>query len=560
MEKELRRINMKHTNYLAGLAAITMTFTGMAAPISVYADTVSVSTNSEYAQYGDFTYLIGENKTAYIVEYDGKDENVVIPSEINGLTVTAIMSWAGPQISGNHPTGAKKGAFAYNETIKSVVIPDTVKVIDSESFINCSSLESVTIGNSVEKINSYAFFGCEKLTKVYLPVSVNEIGSEAFGYIIDPETRMDTLSKNFTITCAQSSEAEGYAKENGISFDTYQIKIDDFVVSGIENKEYTGKPVTQKITVKNGNDVLAEGTDFTVAYESNTKVGTAIVTITGAGSYTGEIKTNFVIDPAKQEIQKLESRFGGFYIDYVQKGSATGYEIQYSTDSKLSNAKTVKVANNKTDKTTVSKLSTGKKYYVRVRSFTTVGGKTYNGKWSDVKSVATAKYDISKTAVSGISTKTYTGKNITQSIVLKYNGKTLKSGADYTVSYVNNKKVGTATIKITGKGQYGGVISKTFKINPAKQEIQKLTAKSKAFYIDWAQKGSATGYEVQYAANSKLNGAKKITVTNNKTDKKTVSKLSANKKYYVRVRSYTVVKGTKYYGMWSAVKSVTTKK
>ena len=50
------------------------------------------------------------------------------------------------------------------------------------------------------------------------------------------------------------------------------------------------------------------------------------------------------------------------------------------------------------------------------------------------------------------------------------------------------------------------------------------------------------------------------TITNNKTDKTTVSKLSGKKKYYVRVRSYTTVKGTKYYGAWSASKSVTTKK
>lgn len=143
---------------------------------------------------------------------------------------------------------------------------------------------------------------------------------------------------------------------------------------------------------------------------------------------------------------------------------------------------------------------------------------------------------------------------------MKYNGKTLKSGTDYTVSYSSNKNVGTATVKITGKGQYGGTVSKIFKINPAKQKIQKLTAKSKAFFIDWAQKGSATGYEVQYATNSKFTGAKKLDVANNKTDKMTISKLSANKKYYVKVRSYTLVKGTKYYGEWSAVKSVTTKK
>ncbi|WP_443710032.1 fibronectin type III domain-containing protein, partial [Ruminococcus bicirculans (ex Wegman et al. 2014)] len=112
----------------------------------------------------------------------------------------------------------------------------------------------------------------------------------------------------------------------------------------------------------------------------------------------------------------------------------------------------------------------------------------------------------------------------------------------------------------TGKGSYTGTITKTFKINPAKQEIQKLTAKSKAFFVDWAQKGSATGYEIQYATNSKFTSAKKVTITNNKTDKTTISKLSGNKKYYVRVRSYTTVKGTKYYGAWSASKSVTTKK
>ena len=140
------------------------------------------------------------------------------------------------------------------------------------------------------------------------------------------------------------------------------------------------------------------------------------------------------------------------------------------------------------------------------------------------------------------------------------NGTVLKNGSDYTTSYSNNKKIGKAIVKITGKGKYGGIITKNFTINPAKQEIQKLTSKSKAFFVDWAQKGSATGYEIQYATNSKFTNAKKVTITNNKTDKTTISKLSGNKKYYVRVRSYTTVNGTKYYGAWSVSKSVTTKK
>ena len=228
---------------------------------------------------------------------------------------------------------------------------------------------------------------------------------------------------------------------------------------------YVGKAKKPGVTVKLNGKTLKNGTDYTVSYSNNTKVGTAKVTITGKGNYTGSVS------------------------------------------------------------------------------------KTYS-----------IKNNFKKATVSGISTKAFTGKNITQSITVKYNGKTLKNGTDYTVSYSNNKKVGKATVKITGKGKYCGVITKTFKINPAKQEIQKLTAKSKAFFVDWAQKGSATGYEIQYATNSKFTRAKKVTITNNKTDKTTISKLSGKKKYYVRVRSYTTVKGTKYYGAWSASKSVTTKK
>ena len=228
---------------------------------------------------------------------------------------------------------------------------------------------------------------------------------------------------------------------------------------------YDGKAKKPGVTVKLNGKTLKNGTDYTVSYSNNTKVGTATVKITGKGNYTGSVS------------------------------------------------------------------------------------KTYS-----------IKNNFKKATVSGISTKAFTGKNITQSITVKYNGKTLKKGTDYTVSYSSNKNIGTATVKIAGKGSYTGTITKTFKINPAKQEIQKLTAKSKAFFVDWAQKGSATGYEIQYATNSKFTSAKKVTITNNKTDKTTVSKLSGKKKYYVRVRSYTTVKGTKYYGAWSSVKNVTTKK
>ena len=290
---------------------------------------------------------------------------------------------------------------------------------------------------------------------------INATGHKSSGWIVDKAASIGVKgSKHKECTvCKKVLETAEIPALSRISISKASVTLSTSTYA------YDGKAKKPGVTVKLNGKTLKNGTDYTVSYLNNTKVGTAKVTITGKGNYTGSVS------------------------------------------------------------------------------------KTYS-----------IKNNFKKATVSGISNKSYTGKNITQSITVKYNGKTLKKGTDYTVSYSNNKSIGTATVKIAGKGSYTGTITKTFKINPAKQEIQKLTAKSKAFFVDWAQKGSATGYEIQYATNSKFTSAKKVTITNNKTDKTTVSKLSGKKKYYVRVRSYTTVKGTKYYGAWSASKSVTTKK
>ena len=290
---------------------------------------------------------------------------------------------------------------------------------------------------------------------------INATGHKSSGWIVDKTASIGVKgSKHKECTvCKKVLETAEIPALSRISISKASVTLSTSTYA------YDGKAKKPGVTVKLNGKTLKNGTDYTVSYSNNTKVGTAKVTITGKGNYTGSVS------------------------------------------------------------------------------------KTYS-----------IKNNFKKATVSGISTKAFTGKNITQSITVKYNGKTLKNGTDYTVSYSNNKNIGTATVKITGKGSYTGTITKTFKINPAKQEIQKLTAKSKAFFVDWAQKGSATGYEIQYATNSKFTSAKKVTITNKKTDKTTVSKLSGKKKYYVRVRSYTTVKGTKYYGAWSASKSVTTKK
>ena len=298
-------------------------------------------------------------------------------------------------------------------------------------------------------------------TVIKVQTVINATGHKSSGWIVDKAASIGVKgSKHKECTvCKKVLETAEIPALSRISISKASVTLSTSTYA------YDGKAKKPGVTVKLNGKTLKNGTDYTVSYSNNTKVGTATVKITGKGNYTGSVS------------------------------------------------------------------------------------KTYS-----------IKNNFKKATVSGISTKAFTGKNITQSITVKYNGKTLKNGTDYTVSYSSNKNIGTATVKIAGKGSYTGTITKTFKINPAKQEIQKLTAKSKAFFVDWAQKGSATGYEIQYATNSKFTSAKKVTITNNKTDTKTITKLSGKKKYYVRVHSYTTVKGTKYYGAWSSTKTVTTKK
>ena len=92
------------------------------------------------------------------------------------------------------------------------------------------------------------------------------------------------------------------------------------------------------------------------------------------------------------------------------------------------------------------------------------------------------KADISSTVIGGITAKNYTGNEITQSVTVKADGENLTIDKDYTVSYKDNKNVGTASLTITGKDNCKGSVTKTFQINkaPNLMTVQKKTVKVKA--------------------------------------------------------------------------------
>lgn len=154
---------------------------------------------------------------------------------------------------------------------------------------------------------------------------------------------------------------------------------------------------------------------------------------------------------------------------------------------------------------------------------------------------------------------TYNGKAKTPKVTVKYRDIQLKEGLHYKVTYTNNKKVGTAKIKITGINGFKDSETIKFKIVPKRVKVTKAKATKKKVSIKFGKIKGAKGYEVNvYKSKSSANKNKKAVIK--KTTKKTKLTIKSNKlknlkKVYVKVRAYgKSAKGKKVYGRWSKVK------
>ena len=224
-------------------------------------------------------------------------------------------------------------------------------------------------------------------------------------------------------------------------------------------------------------------------------------------------------------------------------------------------------------KTCNKKLSTGKSIAAKGHSTTTKTQKATASKDGKITTTCTRCGTTTKTVkiakVSKIKlskTKyTYNGKKQTPSVTVKDSkGKELKVNTDYKVKLPSGRKnVGTYEVKITFKGsKYSGSKTLSYTINPKSTKLSKVSAKKKGFEAKWKKQSTQTkGYQIQYSTDSKFkSGNKTVTVNKNSTTKKTISKLKAKKKYYVRIRTYKTVGKQKYYSDWSKSVKVTTKK
>lgn len=153
----------------------------------------------------------------------------------------------------------------------------------------------------------------------------------------------------------------------------------------------------------------------------------------------------------------------------------------------------------------------------------------------------------------------YNGRVKTPAVTVRNKkGVVLKNQTDYKVSYAAGRKnVGTYKITVKGAGNYKGTVTKSFKINPAKTTITKISKGTKSFNIKWKKRtAQVTGYQIRYSLRNNMSDAKKVTIKTSKITSKTIKKLKNKKTYYVQIRTYKKVLGKTYYSSWSSKKKI----
>ena len=216
----------------------------------------------------------------------------------------------------------KLGGDAFRDctSLDKIDIPAGLKQIESGTFCN-TGLTSVTLHEGLTKIEDWAFHDCLKLKKIRIPKSVTDIGGLALGIRYNRENGAEeVIPGGFTVEGYTGSAAERYVKRMHQSENLYHVFFTDvkFVsiggqttavtnisktkISALKTRAFTGKPLTQAITITYGGKKLVNGRDYTLTWKDNTNIGTASVTIKGKGKYNGSVTKKFRITVQKNAV------------------------------------------------------------------------------------------------------------------------------------------------------------------------------------------------------------------------------------------------------------------
>ena len=319
---------------------------------------------------------------------------------------------------------------------------------------------------------------------------------------------------------------------------------------------YTGYAITPDLVVTMNNRVLNRGTDYVVSYSNNINVGTATMTVTGIGSYSGTKTINYTI-----EAKNIENCLTTAVTNYQYTGntytpnvtvtdSSTGKTLVAGTDYTITYSNNTNPGTASIMVTALSKNYTGSKVIpFKITSAAVSGLRTSAIKNNSMKLSWSAQdyadgYQICNTSnrvIATTSKNSYTVKGLTSCTTYKYKVRSYVENADGSISY----------------GNFSTAVSAKTMLN-----TPKLTAKSTKkgqVTLTWTNVAKATGYEIYYS--TKKNGiyTRLKTVSKSSGRKYVDSGLASGERYYYTIRAYRTANGVKTYSNYNTIKSVKVK-
>lgn len=494
-----------------------------------------------------------------------------------------------------------EGAFGNCSSLTKAVLNEGLEEIGEYAFQSSSGIRDIIIPASVKSVGKNGLClssGCRIRV-----LSTDTVWAD------------DAFRDLALIAGKKDSTLQKYAEDHGLTF--VELSADNRIP--LQNEwfeqitpeyEYNGKSHEPEIESSESAPELEQGSDYEVTYENNINAGTATIKITGKDIFCGTVERSFKITPdengmhvcyfAENNETYLETTFKGkkvepevvidglvrgkdYTVTYVNNekpgearaeltgiGNYKGSETLYFTIyGKLPAADPIAdqtyTGNEITPDIVIPGLKAGEDYYMYyednqypgVATVTIYGTGYYKG-------TATIHFKIIKKTEKFVSnvklnrtSYTYTGKTIRPSVTVTVNGKKIGASA-YKLYYKNNKNSGIGTVQVRGTGKYSRINKTiTFKILPPKTLLTGLKKANRSFIASWKKNIQATGYQIQYAADSRFTKERKtVTVGKQSATRYKISGLKNKKTYYVRIRSYKRVGKKILYSSWSTVKKI----
>ena len=421
------------------------------------------------------------------------------------------------------PQGTNAGSY----TVFYKVVGDDNHNDVAPAFINVPIYKAALTNVLLQQTN--LVYNQQEQSPVITSVKAGELTVPTTAYTISGNKA--TTVGNYEVVIEPKDDAQNYDGRATAQWSIIAADAQIFTINlGSTSLVYDGTELKPTVTVKDGSTVLVEGTDYTLTYANNVNVGTATVTATGIGNYTGTQTKEFSITKADMTITAPAAKEGLVYTTQPQAlanaGTVEGGELFYSLDNQTwaktvptgtdakeytvyykieadANHKAVDPQNFKVtiDKATltaaqltesnfiynqqeqtalVSYVNAGTivvpatSYDVEGNKATNVGnyeakmtGKgNFKGEVKVQWSIVAANANLFNITL-GTTEYTYDGNAKTPTVTVKDGEATLVENTDYTLAYTGNTNAGTATVTATGKGNYSGTQTATFTIKPA---------------------------------------------------------------------------------------------